>query len=81
VREHDEVVERLQPRDAQLLKLLVARSPAVVSRDEILDKIWGEANFPSSRTVDNAIVRLRQVLGEPYAQKIRSVRSVGYQWE
>jgi two-component system phosphate regulon response regulator PhoB len=81
VREGDDVIERLQPRDAELLKLLVARSPAVVSRDEILDKIWGEANFPSSRTVDNAIVRLRQVLGEPHAQKIRSVRSVGYQWE
>lgn len=81
VREGEDVIDRLQPRDAQLLKLLVARSPAVVSRDEILDKIWGEANFPSSRTVDNAIVRLRQVLGEPYSQKIRSVRSVGYQWE
>lgn len=81
VRQGEDVVERLQPRDAQLLKLLVARSPAVVSRDEILDKIWGETNFPSSRTVDNAIVRLRQCLGEPHAQRIRSVRSVGYQWE
>lgn len=81
VRSGDQVLERLQARDAELLKLLVARSPSVVSRDEILDKIWGEANFPSSRTVDNAIVRLRQVLGEPHAQRIRSVRSVGYQWE
>ncbi len=81
VRNGDQVLERLQPRDALLLKLLMARSPSVVSRDEILDKIWGEANFPSSRTVDNAIVRLRQILGEPHAQRIRSVRSVGYQWE
>lgn len=75
------IQERLQPRDALLLRLLVSRSPAVVSRDEILDKIWGEENFPSSRTVDNAIVRLRQVLGDVHAARIRSVRGVGYQWE
>jgi DNA-binding response OmpR family regulator len=81
VRSDGKVIERLQVRDAMLLRLLVARSPAVVSRDEILDKIWGETNFPSSRTVDNAVVRLRQVLGEQNASRIRSVRSVGYQWE
>lgn len=78
---HAKIIERIQPRDAQLLRLLMARSPAVVSRDEILDKIWGEENFPSSRTVDNAIVRLRQSLGDFHAQRIRSVRGVGYQWE
>lgn len=81
VRCEGKVIERLQVRDAMLLRLLVNRSPAVVSRDEILDKIWGETNFPSSRTVDNAVVRLRQVLGEQNASRIRSVRSVGYQWE
>ncbi len=75
------ITERIQPRDAQLLRLLVTRSPAVVSRDEILNKIWGEENFPSSRTVDNAIVRLRQSLGDVHAGRIRSVRGVGYQWE
>ena len=78
---HSNVLERLQPRDAHLLRLLVTRSPAVVSRDEILDKIWGEENFPSSRTVDNAIVRLRQNLGDVHAVRIRSVRGVGSQWE
>lgn len=81
VRSEGKVIERLQVRDAMLLRLLVNRSPAVVSRDEILDKIWGETNFPSSRTVDNAVVRLRQALGEQNASRIRSVRSVGYQWE
>lgn len=81
VRVGGEVVDRIQMRDAMLLRLLVVRSPAVVSRDEILDKIWGESNFPSSRTVDNAVVRLRQALGENSAARIRSVRSVGYQWE
>lgn len=75
------IMDHLQPRDAQLLRLLVTRGPAVVSRDEILNKIWGEENFPSSRTVDNAIVRLRASLGEMHSARIRSVRGIGYQWE
>ncbi len=71
--------EFLPARDFQLLKLLVESAPRVVSRDEILNQLWGEDRFPNHRTVDNAVVRLRHVLGgnEP---KIRSVRGVGYQW-
>jgi two-component system, OmpR family, phosphate regulon response regulator PhoB len=66
-----------QPRDFRILRLLIEWSPRVVSRDEILDRIWGEDRFPAERTVDNAIVRLRQSLGD---RAIRSVRGVGYQW-
>jgi DNA-binding response OmpR family regulator len=72
--------EFLQPRDFQLLRFLMTRAPAVVSRDEILDEIWGEDKFPSHRTVDNAIVRLRQGLGDTGGRLIRSVRGIGYQW-
>ncbi len=72
--------EFFQPRDFQLLRFLMLRAPAVVSRDEILDEIWGEDKFPSHRTVDNAIVRLRQGLGDRGGKLIRSVRGVGYQW-
>jgi two-component system, OmpR family, phosphate regulon response regulator PhoB len=72
--------EFLASRDFDLLKLLIDSSPAVVSRDEILDRIWGEDKFPSHRTVDNAIVRLRQAIGDTNGQVIRSVRGVGYQW-
>lgn len=66
-----------QPRDFRILRLLVERAPRVVSRDEILDRIWGENRYPAERTVDNAIVRLRQSLGD---HAIRSVRGVGYQF-
>jgi DNA-binding response OmpR family regulator len=66
-----------QPRDFKILRLLIEWSPRVVSRDEILDRIWGEDRFPAERTVGNAIVRLRQSLGD---RAIRSVRGVGYQW-
>ncbi len=66
-----------QPRDFKILRMLIEWSPRVVSRDEILDRVWGQDCFPAERAVDNAIVRLRHSLGEG---SIRSVRGVGYQW-
>jgi DNA-binding response OmpR family regulator len=72
--------EFLAARDARLLEFLIGVAPKVVSRDEILNEIWGEEKFPSTRTVDNAMVRLRQALGDRDGKVIRSVRSVGYQW-
>lgn len=71
--------EFMATRDFELLKLLIDSAPKVVSRDAILDQLWGENNFPSQRTVDNTIVRLRQMLGDD-GKVIRSVRGVGYQW-
>jgi DNA-binding response OmpR family regulator len=72
--------EFLAARDHRLLEFLIGESPRVVSRDEILNAIWGEEKFPSTRTVDNAMVRLRQAIGDRDGKVIRSVRSVGYQW-
>ena len=54
--------EYLPARDFELLELLIAAAPRVVSRDEILDTLWGDEKFPSNRTVDNVIVRLRNLL-------------------
>ena len=70
----------LGARDCGLLSLLISEKHRVVSRDEILDKIWGEENFPTNRTIDNAIVRLRASLGEKGSDAIKSIRSVGYRW-
>lgn len=70
----------LSAKDMQLLKLLIESAPKVLSRDEILNQVWGEEKFPTPRTVDNAIVRLRQVLGEQASEWLRSVRGIGYQW-
>ena len=66
-----------QARDFKILRLLIEWAPRVVSRDESLDRVWGEDRYPAERAVDNAIVRLRQSLGD---RAIRSVRGVGYQW-
>lgn len=70
----------LQVRDCRLLHLLVDAAPRAIDRSEILDRVWGESEFPTQRTVDNAIVRLRQAIGDDEGRLIRSVRGVGYQW-
>ena len=70
----------LQVRDSQVLKLLLDAAPKAVDRSVILDRVWGEERFPTPRTVDNAIVRLRQALKDDDGRLIRSVRGVGYQW-
>lgn len=71
--------EAVAVKDLMLLKLLVAQSPKAVTRDDALSALRGDDKFPSNRTVDNAIVRLRTVLG-PHGARIESVRGVGYRW-
>lgn len=71
---------QLQVRDSRVLKLLIDAAPRAVDRSVILDRVWGEERFPTPRTVDNAIVRLRQALKDDDGRLIRSVRGVGYQW-
>ena len=66
--------------DMRILQLLIEKSPRILSRDEIMNLIWGVDKNPSHRTIDNIIVRLRQLLGESGERYIRSVRGVGYQW-
>jgi two-component system alkaline phosphatase synthesis response regulator PhoP len=71
----------LTHKEVALLKLLLERRGEVVSRDEILNHVWSEEEFPSSRTVDNFIVRLRRLIevNSDDPQVIKSVRGVGYQ--
>lgn len=66
--------------DMKVLKFLVEKAPSAVSRDEIFDVVWGKDKTPNLRTVDNIIVRLRQILGDEGEDRIHSVRGVGYQW-
>lgn len=66
--------------DLKILQFLIERAPRAVSRDEIINEVWGLDKNPSHRTIDNTIVRLRQLIGEKGESYIRSVRGVGYQW-
>jgi DNA-binding response OmpR family regulator len=68
------------PRDFQLLCMLVENAPKVISREEILAKLWAGESAQTGRTVDNAIVRLRQLLRSIEGDPIRSVRGIGYQF-
>ena len=70
----------LPAKDFQLLELLITSAPRAVSRNEIIDRLWGEDKLGNQRTVDNMIVHLRQSLGDEKSEFIRSVRGVGYQW-
>jgi two-component system alkaline phosphatase synthesis response regulator PhoP len=73
----------LTHKECAVLKLLVERSGTAVSRDEILDRAWSADEFPTSRTVDNFIMRLRRLVEKDPAnpRTIRSIRGVGYLFE
>ncbi len=54
----------LTPTEFELLRLLIANKGSVVSRDKILNEVWGYSSYPTTRTVDNHILKLRQKLGD-----------------
>lgn len=77
--ETNESIE-LSKKEIALLKLFFSKRGEVVSREEILDEIWGENQNPTSRTIDNYVLNLRKILEEnpKNPQFIHSVRGVGY---
>lgn len=73
----------LSKREMMLLKLLIEKRGKVVSREEILQKIWGYDVFPSTRTIDNYILAFRKYFEENQRKPKHffSVRGVGYRFE
>ncbi len=76
----DGASQALTHKECAVLRLLSERVGKAVSRDEILDRAWSADEFPTSRTVDNFIVRLRKLVEIDAADPrvIRSIRGVGY---
>jgi len=72
----------LTRKEFQLLRLLVARAPDVITRDELLDEIWGQDCYPTTRTVDTHIANLRVKLEDDARQPrhLVTVHGVGYRW-
>lgn len=70
----------LSRKEYGLLRMLASRPGEVFTRDELLDKVWGEDTFPSTRTVDNHVSMLRSKVeadpGNP--RRIVTVHGVGY---
>ena len=57
------------------LRLLAENPNRALSRDEILNKVWGYESYPSTRTVDTHVLQLRQKLSD---ELIETVRGIGY---
>ena len=64
------------------LKYLVQNPRRVISRDELLNKVWGYHNYPCTRTVDNTILKLRQKLERNPSRPIhfRTIHGAGYKF-
>ena len=75
----DNTETNLTATEFRLLAELISNVGKVLTRDTLLDKVWGYQFDGYARTVDTHIRRLRQKLG-PYAQWIETVRGVGYRF-
>jgi DNA-binding response OmpR family regulator len=72
----------LTAQEFKLLKFFAASPARVLTRDELLNEVWGYQNYPSTRTVDNHILRLRQKL-EPDSANPRfflTIHGAGYKF-
>lgn len=72
----------LTRKETKLLKLLIERNNEVVSREHILQFVWGYDVFPSTRTIDNFILAFRKYFEDDPKEPIyfHSVRGVGYKF-
>ncbi|MEK7821282.1 MAG: phosphate regulon transcriptional regulator PhoB [Pseudomonadota bacterium] len=71
----------LGPTEFRLLKTLMERPGRVLSREQLLDRVWGRDIHVESRTVDAHVRRLRKALNAAGADVIRTVRGAGYAFE
>lgn len=72
----------LTKKEAMLLKLLLDRKGEVVSRQQILQAVWGYDVYPSTRTIDNFILSFRKYFEEDPKNPVLflSIRGVGYKF-
>lgn len=78
----DGKTEDLSKREMALLKLLIDNLNNVVSRDDILDKLWSKDEVSSSRTIDNYILNFRKLFENNPKEPVHflSIRGVGYKF-
>ena len=72
----------LTQKEAMILKFLAEQDGATVPREDILDRVWGYEVYPSTRTIDNFIVRLRKRFerNPEVPEHFHTVRGVGYRF-
>ena len=78
----DGSVISLSKKEAMLLKLLVENKNEVVTREKILQTVWGYNVYPTTRTIDNFILNFRKYFEEDTRNPryFHSVRGVGYKY-
>lgn len=76
IRWHGDVIE-FTKMEFDFLTLLAESPNRAFSREEILNKVWGYENYPSTRTVDTHVLQIRQKLSD---ELIETVRGIGYRF-
>lgn len=78
----DGQVVTLTAQEFKTFQFLVQNADRVISRDELLNEVWGYQNYPSTRTVDNHILKLRQKLEKDPSSPVhfRTVHGMGYKF-
>ncbi len=69
---------KLSSLEFKLLRFLISRKGAVISRKQLLEQVWGYDVTPSTRTVDTHILSLRKKIGRDY---IATIHGEGYRFE
>ena len=82
IRDHNNSLLTLSKREIKLLELLTDNVNCVISRDEIIQKLWGDDENASSRTIDNYILNFRKYFEKDPRKPIHfhSIRGVGYKF-
>ncbi|PYV24129.1 MAG: DNA-binding response regulator [Acidobacteria bacterium] len=72
----------MTPQEFKILKYFAANKERVISRDDLLNEVWGYNCYPSTRTVDNHILKLRQKLEKDPANPVHflTVHGAGYKF-
>src|ERR1700692_4232000 len=72
----------LTAQEFKTFQFLVQNADRVIGRDELLNEVWGYQNYPSTRTVDNHILKLRQKLERDPSSPVhfRTVHGMGYKF-
>lgn len=82
VKKDDELITELTKREIELLHLFVDHEGEVLSRDFILDQLWGTDTYPTTRTIDNYILSFRKLFEVDAKNPVffHSIRGVGYKF-
>jgi len=75
---HKSISVSLTQREAELLAYLYTHTGTILKRDDILNKVWGNDHFFSSRSLDVFISRLRKLLQADPKVKIENIHNIGY---